>query len=163
MAHMKGVLSFLYTRLEDIAGTLERVKITRAKSESLGSSEAWKPARLRLDAHVPVVVGSEDATLEQENQMLENGLQTLGDAVLETEKRLRSVAELHQMFATRVLAQTADIDALYDAAVSATVHAKRAGEHIRKATSGGADFRIAVITLLVFASLSLLFLDWLKN
>jgi hypothetical protein len=133
--YVHGLLACMYARLESLSSVLSKARVARART----AVTSLRPeSHVRLDASLPATIVSdvglegprsqEDrsaAQLELENRMLAAELSTVGDAVQETERRLRAVADLHEMFATRVAQQASDIDHLYDAAVSATVNAKR--------------------------------------
>ena len=101
--------------------------------------------------------------LAMENAALLDALSSNLDALRVAESKASQVGALLQLFHSRVLQQSEQIERIEDNAVSATALVERGVEQLRKAASRGASFRIMVLFMILTLSFSLLFLDFLYD
>lgn len=98
--------------------------------------------------------------LDAENVALQAELLALGDEVQATERSVREIATLNQMFSTAILQQSEQIEQLYTEAVAATGSIAAANVQLGKTVATRRSAQKCMAILLLTASLALLFLDW---
>ncbi|KAJ8025572.1 Syntaxin-18 [Holothuria leucospilota] len=97
---------------------------------------------------------------EQENRSLFNEMTNLVDEVRQIEGKVVEITKLQEVFAEKVLTQSAEIDRIGDTAVKVTENIKQGNEDVRQAIKNTASLRVWILFFLVMCSFSLLFLDW---
>jgi syntaxin 18 len=80
--------------------------------------------------------------------------------VQHTERTVREIATLNQMFSTAIMQQGQQIEKLYGEAVQATLNIDRANVQLGKAIKTNTAARKYMIVFFLVASLCILFLDW---
>jgi len=127
-----------------------------------------KTAKSEASADIPVAEATaapeepenlQESALEQENQLLQHELDSLFDRTRNVERQIMEIAELQQVFASKVSQQDQEIDLNFQAAVAAKARVDTGAKHLRKAMKKGVDFRVFVLLFLIVLSVSLLFLD----
>ncbi len=98
--------------------------------------------------------------LEQENVKLYEDLITMKDSVRQIESKVVKIAELQDVFTSKVLQQKDDIDIIAAHAVASTENIKDGNEELRRAIQRNASIRVYILFFLLVMSFSLLFLDW---
>ncbi|KAG7671532.1 putative Syntaxin-81 [Nannochloris sp. 'desiccata'] len=98
--------------------------------------------------------------IDAENLALQAELLSMSDQVQTTEKTVREIATLNQMFSTAILHQSEQIEKLFHEAVAATTTLGRANVQLDKAVKTNKSAQKCMFILLVMASVILLFLDW---
>ena len=98
--------------------------------------------------------------VDAENVALQAELLNMTDQVQHTERTVREIATLNQMFSTAILHQSEQIEKLYGEAVAATTNISRANIQLGKAVKTNKSAQKCMFLLLLMASLGLLFLDW---
>jgi syntaxin 18 len=98
--------------------------------------------------------------VDAENLALQAELLSMSDQVQTTEKTVREIATLNQMFSTAILHQSEQIEKLFQEAVAATTTLGRANVQLDKAVKTNKSAQKCMFILLVMASVILLFLDW---
>jgi syntaxin 18 len=98
--------------------------------------------------------------IDSENIALQAELLSMSDQVQTTEKTVREIATLHQMFSTAILHQSEQIEKLFLEAVAATKTLGSANVQLDKAVKTNKSAQKCMFILLVMASMMLLFLDW---
>jgi len=98
--------------------------------------------------------------VDTENLALQAELLSMSDQVKTTEKSVREIATLNQMFSTAILHQSEQIEKLFQEAVAATTTLGRANVQLDKAVKTNKSAQKCMFILLVMASVMLLFLDW---
>lgn len=83
--------------------------------------------------------------------------------VLGLERTLKDIATLNNMLSTAVLHQAQAIEAIYDNAVDATMFVVRGNTSLTQAVAVNRSTRRYILVLLLVASLSLLFYDWVNS
>jgi len=107
--------------------------------------------------------GDEDHLLSQENERLYSDLRGLDDQLQQVESKVVKIAELQDVFAEKVLQQSADVELIGRQAVATTENVKDGNEELRKAIQNQASVRVYVLFFLLVMSFSLLFLDWYND
>ncbi|XP_071828610.1 syntaxin-18-like [Apostichopus japonicus] len=95
-----------------------------------------------------------------ENQSLFNEMTNLVDEVRQIEGKVVEITKLQEVFAEKVLTQSADIDRIAETAMKTTENIKQGNEDVRQAIKNTASLRVWILFFLVMCSFSLLFLDW---
>ena len=110
----------------------------------------------------PVGAGGQQmqGQIDAENVALQAELLSMSDQVQTTEKTVREIATLNQMFSTAILHQSEQIEKLFHEAVAATTTLGRANVQLDKAVKANKSAQKCMFILLVMASVMLLFLDW---
>ncbi len=110
----------------------------------------------------PVGAGGQQmqGQIDAENVALQAELLSMSDQVQTTEKTVREIATLNQMFSTAILHQSEQIEKLFHEAVAATTTLGRANVQLDKAVKTNKSAQKCMFILLVMASVMLLFLDW---
>ena len=98
--------------------------------------------------------------VDAQNVALQAELLNMTDQVQHTERTVREIATLNQMFSTAILQQSEQIEQLYTEAVAATGTIGRANVQLDKAIRANRSGQKCMFILLVLASVMLLFLDW---
>lgn len=102
----------------------------------------------------------QQAVVDAENVALQAELLSMGDSVQHTERTVREIATLNQIFSTAILHQSAQIEQLYTEAVAATGNISKANVQLEKTVKTKKSAQKWLFILLLLASVSLLFLDW---
>lgn len=97
---------------------------------------------------------------ERENERMYDDLMSLKDDVLQIESKVVKIAELQDIFTTKVLQQKDDIELISSNAVGASENIKDGNEEIRKAIQNRASIRVYILFFLLVMAFTLLFLDW---
>ena len=104
--------------------------------------------------------GQMQSQVDAQNVALQAELLNMTDQVQHTERTVREIATLNQMFSTAILQQSEQIEQLYTEAVAATGTIGRANVQLDKAIRANRSGQKCMFILLVLASVMLLFLDW---
>ncbi|KIY73659.1 snare protein syntaxin 18/UFE1 [Cylindrobasidium torrendii FP15055 ss-10] len=160
---------------------------TRPSSASDEQSQSWlggalaatigapSPRTPRMDIPSPPVeetlsVSDDDDELElsqsqilqfeEENASILRGVQDKLEAVQQAESRLLDISALQMELVTHLTRQTELTDQLYDDAITTTSAMEKGNVELREAQRRAKDSRIYILSFLIGASLSLLFLHY---
>lgn len=103
---------------------------------------------------------SEKAQLELENEALQRELETMVDQARQAEHSMLEISKLSHLFATKVEQQNTEVELLYQHAEQTSENLVRGNAYLDSAAKHSRDFRLLVLSFLLTASFSLLFLDW---
>eukprot|EP00164_Ancoracysta_twista_P012504 GFYU01019645.1.p1 GENE.GFYU01019645.1~~GFYU01019645.1.p1 ORF type:complete len:295 (+),score=45.24 GFYU01019645.1:131-1015(+) len=150
-----------YSRaLDDKDGILRSIPMqgqSAAAGMSLGNAA---PKYGAIDTDLPSELSaSEMKLLEEENDMLQNELNTMVDQVRQVEGRMVEISQLSHIFATKVLEQSQEIENIYNLAVQSTQNIEAGNKELDKAAKSGVGFRFMILFFLLFMSFALLVLD----
>ncbi|KAJ5070519.1 syntaxin-18 [Anaeramoeba ignava] len=139
---------------KDLFFEKENQKINLEKNDPNYFNE-WKMIEEELDEN-------ESKKLMQENLIVKQKLMDTVDQVKEIEVKLIEISKLQDLFANKIIEQSQEIDYIYDSTVSATEHLKLAKEELLITRNRKFSCFRLVFVLLMIASFSLLFLNWLS-
>ena len=103
---------------------------------------------------------SEKAQLEMENEALLKELETMVDQARQAESSMLEISKLTHLFATKVEQQNVEVEMLSQHAEQTSENLVRGNAYLDSAAKHSRDFRLLVMSFLLIASFSLLFLDW---
>ncbi|KAL4854768.1 DNA polymerase iota [Chlorella vulgaris] len=145
-------------------------------ASAAAAADGWRPQQQQQQqpggaAPADGLQGGGQRQLEMENQALQLELLGMNDqaskaccvhhawAVQHTERTVREIATLNQMFSTAIMQQGEQIEKLYGEAVQATLNIDRANVQLGKAIKTNTAGRKYMIVFFLVASLCILFLD----
>ncbi|KAI3430361.1 hypothetical protein D9Q98_004956 [Chlorella vulgaris] len=137
-------------------------------ASAAAAADGWRPQQQQQQqqqqpggaAPANGLQGGGQRQLEMENQALQLELLGMNDQVQHTERTVREIATLNQMFSTAIMQQGEQIEKLYGEAVQATLNIDRANVQLGKAIKTNTAARKYMIVFFLVASLCILFLDW---
>ena len=100
------------------------------------------------------------AQLQTENEALQKEFETMVDQAKEAEGRMLEISNLSHLFASKIEQQSTEVEQLYAQAEATAENLVRGNVNIDAASKHSRDFRLVVLTILLVATVSLLFLDW---
>eukprot|EP00884_Botryococcus_braunii_P009097 jgi/Botrbrau1/18189/Bobra.53_1s0054.2 len=179
IAHRHGVALALSERLQAIGGVFDRCRVARyqqlqqqQKKASHRKAQLQTPAGMGgggladtgvlppPSASLATVPQAEQVQLQAENAALVAELASLSADATRTERTVREIATLNQMFSSQVMLQASQIEQLYDQALVATRNIERGNVHLDKAIALNTSARMYVVYIMLLASMMLLFFDW---
>jgi len=98
--------------------------------------------------------------LTVEKEQLFEELRSTTDEIQMLEGKVMEIAQLQDIFTTKVLEQEQDIYRINEVAIHTTENIKAGNESIRDAMKKKAGFRVYILFFLLVMSFTLLFLDW---
>jgi len=117
--------------------------------------------RLKANTNDILEISPAEAQMfEEENEQLYSELNNTVKEVKNIEGKVIEISQLQEIFQEKVMSQTAQIENIYETAVSTTENVKEGNEQIREAIKNSATFRVWILFFLVMCTFSLLFLDW---
>lgn len=135
----------------------ERLNSSQNEANRVALDETEGTERVNFDEEFSP---EEIEAFEQENQSLFNEMTNLVDEVRQIEGKVVEITKLQEVFAEKVLTQSADIDRIAETAMTVTENIKQGNEDVRQAIKNTASLRVWILFFLVMCSFSLLFLDW---
>ena len=100
------------------------------------------------------------AQLQTENEALQKEFETMVDQAKEAEGRMLEISNLSHLFASKIEQQSTEVEQLYAQAEATAENLVRGNVNIDAASKHSRDFRLVILTILLVATVSLLFLDW---
>lgn len=175
VAHMKAIVSSLYTRIEEAAEMLKTKRIAhlereRSRSARYSSVAPVPPSTLtqRSRAKEDEKADDADKELEEENVMMVKRMKARADDALRgIERQIAEISEMQRIVATKALEQAEDIDALHEQARRSVEAVAESNEALARATRSRRglmwwlDCNTLTIVCLVSMGSSLLFFNWL--
>lgn len=181
--HKLGVVVMLNDRLQEVSGKAEGLRGWRIK-------QAVKEREMKKRVHVDEAVkrefdeerqqqrqqqrqqpqeDGEDEDedfvlmeqLEQENLSLVSELVQTRERVKQTESTIQTIANMNQLFASKVVQQAKDIETVYDLAREASTLVNRGNRELNKMHRRGPVLQYVVAVILIFLALTLLVLEWI--
>lgn len=181
-AHKLGVVVILNDDLQEVSTIAERMRAARVRQAIADKDRT----RVQYDHAVVRQIAEEQrrrdgdenengdgdgdgnenemGMLEQEfareNATLVNELVETRERVREAERTVYAIANMNQVFATKVLEQAKEIETLYDLAVEATNLAERGNRELGKMQQRGPIGKYVLAVLALFLALTLLLFEW---
>ncbi|KAL1527760.1 hypothetical protein AB1Y20_009145 [Prymnesium parvum] len=103
---------------------------------------------------------AERTQLLLENEALAKELECMVEQTREAEKSVLEISTLSHLFSSKVDEQTHEIEHLHQIAEQTSENVIKANQSLESAAKHSRDFRLFLITIMLVASFSLLFLDW---
>lgn len=111
----------------------------------------------------PLVVSEETKLkLVLENQSLQNHLHSMEDQLRDVESQIAIISNATSLLAENVESQAADLETIFALAEESHAHISRGTKNLQIVKATSRDLRLFVLVLLIFLSVSLLFLHWFQ-
>lgn len=178
--HKLGVVIILNDKLSSLSKSVELIRSCRIRNallERQRSNQIQYDAKIKQRFDEELVSSSssprfededdnEDDSLliqqfERENLSLVNDLVQTREQVREAERTVHTIANMNQLFATKVLQQAREIETLYDLAVEATGFVDRGNRELRKMERSGPVAKYGLAALAFLLAMLLLVLEWI--
>lgn len=125
-------------------------------SVDVNDSGPVSEVEMREDAHLM-------QEFKRENATLVNDLVETRERVREAERTVYAIANMNQVFATKVLEQAREIETLYDLAVEASTFTQRGNRELRKLEKKGLSFKYVLAGIAFCLALTLLLVERLSR
>eukprot|EP00727_Mastigamoeba_balamuthi_P005712 m51a1_g1760 hypothetical protein (239) ;mRNA; f:266987-267984 len=172
--HAHAVVAFLYAQLDEVAGIARKMQSRRAAAvAALRPSSAGRNSAPSAPSAAASAVEAErtyeevepdDEELEAENLMLQRSLASQVDALRKVQSQVAEIEQLQLVLADKASEQAESLNTLNDQAQRSAAEVSRANELVEKAAKRAwcpPDCATMTSGILLFFTLSLLFLNWL--
>jgi len=170
-AHRVGVVVTLVDKLKEVGEIQRKSLAAQAKPSSMLWSSRPKVVRGVQGAPPPPSSRSppreagsrQDQSLVLENRELLAELRETGESAAQVQRTMVEISQLNQVFSTQIQEQSEQLELLYEEALEATVNLDKGNVELGKALKYNKEGGRIIISIILFFTAALLFLDWYQG